>query len=890
MFVNKKLNLNEWKNWAIGLVGGTMPSVDQTISSWFWNLISDLPRDYFVQTFDQVNYLDKRVWEGMFRLRIDDIKKQLELEVSESVLKTNLVKLQGLIGKYSLSPVVYEDGLEELESFASNLADSDNYLRTLVQVKSEFREELKSQSALLRECTRDNPNLGRKEIAYYKSLLGDRGLKNVRSKEVVSELPILDKAAASEKRDSNSKLRNISKLLIGSPGQALVMFLAAQSAFVNAANVRLSNSSEFDRGNDTLSFENNLFTLSQRTGDINASLFMQSNPSVRMKELKSADKLAVVLAHAEKSKNQDDERYKRSPESDSADGFISSDSDELEKQVAELRNRIESLEEYNNLSGANLTSQISSLQAENIRLQTLVDNLKKDNEQAEDAKKKAEQCYLSQINKLSNDVKDLNKQLTQNYLTFLPDSCVKDIEGRRFGIAEKKLRQINDDTKIAYIVDRVYKNNAKGRFSLLFEFGKSLKSIPLTFSVYKFLDHEMRVSNSSDVFESIKLAEALISEIIYQLNTPLDIRDKAHDLVTILKGQVKDMAVEVLSNAIKNKTYNRENANVVAISDQVYQLDRWLFLNTMKGVIDKVYNKADAKKILECIKKTNTMIPHVILCYTALFDKMQSEGPPKDNSMLILAYHVKEIMEMDDYPDFDFEVKYYSRSLKYRLPKSIKNAAFSPTICIKNLARNEYLYAAGIDAPNSHYFKYDKDRRYVFTWVPGGLVTQGIWKIGRYGDSFYIKNVRHSEYLYTANDYFQYDEERYRVFTWIPQDPMFSEGGWEIEPDGPDVRIKSVTYSGYLFADYDRKYDQDRRYVFTWMSRGTVGNSLWSIEDCSDLLRKRRSVEAIEEQNNMDNITTYEKEDMEKNAQPYSYLSYISLGETKESNSSFISR
>ncbi|WP_265017539.1 hypothetical protein [Wolbachia endosymbiont (group A) of Epistrophe grossularia] len=67
MFASKKLSLNEWKNWAIGLVGNTMSSIDQATSRWFLNLINGLPRDYFAKTFDQVNYLDKRVWEGMFR-------------------------------------------------------------------------------------------------------------------------------------------------------------------------------------------------------------------------------------------------------------------------------------------------------------------------------------------------------------------------------------------------------------------------------------------------------------------------------------------------------------------------------------------------------------------------------------------------------------------------------------------------------------------------------------------------------------------------------------------------------------------------------------------------------------------------------------------------------
>ncbi|WP_265041420.1 hypothetical protein [Wolbachia endosymbiont (group B) of Melanostoma mellinum] len=42
MFASKKPSLNEWKNWAIGLVGNTMSSIDQATSRWFLNLINGL--------------------------------------------------------------------------------------------------------------------------------------------------------------------------------------------------------------------------------------------------------------------------------------------------------------------------------------------------------------------------------------------------------------------------------------------------------------------------------------------------------------------------------------------------------------------------------------------------------------------------------------------------------------------------------------------------------------------------------------------------------------------------------------------------------------------------------------------------------------------------------
>jgi hypothetical protein len=56
----------------------------------------------------------------VFRLRIEELKEQLESGLLEEVFEADIIRLQGLVGKYSLSPVIYEDGLKELEDFMSN--------------------------------------------------------------------------------------------------------------------------------------------------------------------------------------------------------------------------------------------------------------------------------------------------------------------------------------------------------------------------------------------------------------------------------------------------------------------------------------------------------------------------------------------------------------------------------------------------------------------------------------------------------------------------------------------------------------------------------------------------------------------------------------------------
>ncbi|WP_264704957.1 hypothetical protein [Wolbachia endosymbiont (group A) of Gymnosoma rotundatum] len=250
MFVSKKSSQSKWKQMIVGLVGNTISSADQAISGWFWNLINNLPRDYFAKTFDQVNYLDKRVWEGLFRLRIEELKEQLESGLLEGVFEADIIKLQGLVGKYSLSPVIYEDGLKGLEDFISNLDNPGNYLKILTEVRNEFREELKAQPSLIKGCIQGDASLGRREAAYYNSLLNDKGnLRNTSSKKVPAQLPILDKAVINRKENNSSKLRNISKLLFGSPAQAVTLFLAAQATLTSAVNTQLRDCSTSITGN-----------------------------------------------------------------------------------------------------------------------------------------------------------------------------------------------------------------------------------------------------------------------------------------------------------------------------------------------------------------------------------------------------------------------------------------------------------------------------------------------------------------------------------------------------------------------------------------------------------------------------------------------------------------
>ncbi len=905
MFVSKKSNLNEWKNWAIGLIDSTMSSVDQATSRWFWNLINGLPRDYFAQTFDQVNYLDKRVWEGMFRARIDEIKEQLELGVSESMFEADLVKLQGLVGKYSLSPVTYEDGLEELENFISTLGNGHHYLKILREVRNEFREELKSQPALLKECIEGEVNLGKKEGAYYKSVSDDRSLKHAGPKRVVSKVPIPDKAPISRKGNSNSKLRNISKLLFSNPGQALTLFLAAQSAFASAANIQMSN--------DTLPFNNNLITLPELEGGINQSVSIHSiskssnlrnsnevrkeievvernldgrSTEIRddFKDLRDTGELVEVLTYVKS------QRFKRSAnESLSEMETVPENQEEiiigLENKVKELEKEIEQLKNSISASDSSYKNRIASIKEQKAILQGSLDNLKKQSGQKLSAKANEIQGLNAMVGNLKKDIEDLTEQIAENKRRYLPYFCIRDIEDRNFNSVEENLKKMNN-TEVKEVIEKVYNNNAEGRFSLLLGFGKNLRSIPLTLSVYTFLDNEMRKVNNgnNDIFEAIDLANAVKSEVINQENVSYGTKEKASNLLNNLQDRIKNMAVKELSDAMKNKTYDKGDRNVFKISKAVSSLNQELFRDFITNVIDDVYDQVDTGSvILDFIYQSGC--PERMHGYKAILEKMKDQNHLDFRSEAVeLSRCIRDLMN----GACGTEEKMIAQSLKKELPDYLQVAIFAGKVCIKNARYGEYLYAA------VNYFNYDSDRRSVFTWCPGDKISNGYWILSSDKRGYFsIKNTQHGEYLFVSQIESNTEEmicnndirskwkntirgpfsicvdHPHKVFTWVPKSKD-NDADWEFLLDAArphTMRIRNVYHNRFLYASYSN-YDDNRRRVYA-ANDVESGKDLWEIEDCSHMRRRR---------------------DVQSYSEPSSYLSDIALEKTTGKNSSFISR
>lgn len=182
----------------------------------------------------------------------------------------------------------------------------------------------------------------------------------------------------------------------------------------------------------------------------------------------------------------------------------------------------------------------------------------------------------------------------------------------------------------------------------------------------------------------------------------------------MLKARVATI-LDAWANSIRSKQYEK-----IAEYDKKYVAT---FRYNLGKLIEKTYGNdlAQAKTIMEFIDK----LPYVqefAMSYFSLFQKMKENNHLDSQELITLAYRVKR--DMDSYlsiltPEFQ---KLYT-DVKSNLPIAVRSLIWNGQSCtIKNIHHNEYLYAASS-------YRFDDNRRRVFTWSPGGSVTQGYWKI-----------------------------------------------------------------------------------------------------------------------------------------------------------------
>lgn len=191
--------------------------------------------------------------------------------------------------------------------------------------------------------------------------------------------------------------------------------------------------------------------------------------------------------------------------------------------------------------------------------------------------------------------------------------------------------------------------------------------------------------------------------------------------------------------------------------------------------------------------------------------------------------------EMVDCSNLESNIKSRINDTTKKLPNSLKNSVFSTKVCIKNVHYNEFLYAAG---PSKYW--YDKDRRHVFTWKRGDRYgpnesSKFAWILEQNNDQYQIINFQFNEHLYAEVEGSLMDGHGRYVLTW-------REGGnrtgssWKLEYDGEDVYIKNAYNDEYLFADFEKRPDDERRLVFSFVLGGKTADSKWQFADCGNFV------------------------------------------------------
>jgi len=149
-------------------------------------------------------------------------------------------------------------------------------------------------------------------------------------------------------------------------------------------------------------------------------------------------------------------------------------------------------------------------------------------------------------------------------------------------------------------------------------------------------------------------------------------------------------------------------------------------------------------------------------------------------------------------------------------------------VCIYNKSHGTYNYAAGSNAAE------DDDRRNVFRWTPGTADKDSLWRIIDKGDgNSGIYTVFYGEYLYASGK--EKDSQRRYCWTWRPGGLSgHDESLWKISGDDweNDCTIKNVLKNEYYYGS-GVNYDDERAYPFCWIPGTIADDAHWKLFNIS---------------------------------------------------------
>lgn len=204
------------------------------------------------------------------------------------------------------------------------------------------------------------------------------------------------------------------------------------------------------------------------------------------------------------------------------------------------------------------------------------------------------------------------------------------------------------------------------------------------------------------------------------------------------------------------------------------------------------------------------------------FDTLKANEASSE--MFPLAIKVKEMLESNR--TSASQVAQF-KALKDGLPLSVRVIIWSEKTHIFNRHYDkEYMYAV-VDR-----IALDENRRFVYSWIPGGRDKQGEWEFATKdnGKTFLIRNVLYNEYLYAAANDFAYDSSRRRTFTWRPGTDDGCE--WIVEiVSNNEIMLRFTSFDEYMYAGEDStRQSSQRRNVFTWRPSKSCDNTcVWRL-------------------------------------------------------------
>ncbi|XP_065208148.1 uncharacterized protein LOC135836984 [Planococcus citri] len=341
----------------------------------------------------------------------------------------------------------------------------------------------------------------------------------------------------------------------------------------------------------------------------------------------------------------------------------------------------------------------------------------------------------------------------------------------------------------------------------------------------------MKSNGHKDISKLLQLSESLQKGISSLSNVNNIVETQS--LISTLWNENQDAAIEPISNAFLNDNsweMVKQLTNVINGSSVKY-VD-----NVYTKVIEKVFGKMDTVEILRKAKTNLKCLDECVSIHRAVFNQLQSNGDLFGNSTISLTRYIKATMDDADYKNTHPDMQTRHKEIKDKLPKSVRNAVFSSSVCVKNTNYNEFFYPSGLSNDTN-----SNDLHIVSTLINGDGGSAAIfkWKVSFLDNTtnFNLTNEALNEYLYSSNNVVGVGYRR-KIFTKkLSSDTVTGvNGSWRFEVNGDGVFIINVDRNEYLFAD-DKRKAMSKREVFTStkVTSGAVpANSGWDIVDCTD--------------------------------------------------------